>query len=404
MSKVIDKKIKVLQIITRLMIGGAQEHMIYLCDLLDKKRFSVKILSGAQTARESDYVDAVRKKNIKLILLPQLVREINPFLDLVALFKMLVYIKKEKFDIVHTNSSKAGILGRVAARLAGAPVIVHTVHGWAHHDYMNKWRRRLYVILERIAEKLSTKIVAVSELNIKKALHDHIGHRRKYQLIRSGIDLKKFSRTGINVYEEKRKWNIPPQNKVVGSVTRLFDEKSPGDFIRMAYEILKKNGRVSFLLVGDGPLRKEIEAMVVEYKISEKVLLTGFRSDIPELLSIMDVFVLTSVTEGSPRVLPQAMMMGIPIVATQVGGVPEAVKHSENGFLVPPKDFRALAQRTLQLIENPSLAEKMGEAGKQMVYPEFCVKEMVKKTEKLYEYLFNLKSSTNCKTTFYERI
>lgn len=393
---------KVLQVITELAIGGAQEHMIYLCDLLDKKRFHITVLSGIHTASKSDYREEIMKKNIKLISLPQLVREINPFFDLVVLFKMWVYIKKEKYDIVHTNSSKAGILGRVAARLAHVPVIVHTVHGWAHHEYMSKWRRRLYVILERIAEKQSTKIVAVSELNIKKALNDHIGHRSKYQLIRSGIDLKKFYRMKINVDEEKRRWNIPPQEKVVGSVTRLFDEKSPGDFIRMANEVLKSNHKVSFLLIGDGPLRKEIEATIVDYKISEKVLLMGFQSDIPELLSIMDVFVLTSITEGSPRVLPQAMVMGVPIVATRVGGVPETVKDGVNGFLVPPKDFHALAQRTLQLIENPSLAKRMGEAGKKMVYPEFCVKEMVKKTEELYEDLFKLKSLTNSEKTSQE--
>ncbi|MCJ7577436.1 MAG: glycosyltransferase family 4 protein [candidate division Zixibacteria bacterium] len=393
MSKVIDKKIKVLQIITRLIIGGAQEHMIYLCDLLDKKRFSVKILSGAQTARESDYADAVRKKNIKLILLPQLTREINPLRDFLALFRMVTCIKRERFDIVHTNSSKAGILGRLAARLAGVPVIVHTAHGWAHHDYMGNLRRKFYVTSERAAEKFTDKIIAVSEQNVDKALKDKIGKRSKYCIIRSGIDLEKFNRLDIDVNKEKRKLNIDPKDKVVGSVTRLFAQKSPGDFIGMANEILKNNSRVSFLLVGDGPLKQEIETMIAEYKIAEKVILTGFRSDIPELLSIIDVFVLTSLWEGLPRVLPQAMAMGIPIVATCVDGVPEAVKHGQNGFLVPPKDFRALAQRTLQLIENPSLAKIMGEAGKKMVYPEFCVKEMVRKTEKLYEELFNLKSS-----------
>jgi glycosyltransferase involved in cell wall biosynthesis len=394
------RKIRILQVITSLTTGGAQEHMIYLCDLLDKKRFCVTILSGTQTTSDADCVEEVIKKNINLTLAPQLSREINPIRDLVALFKMMTYIRKERFDVVHTNSSKAGILGRLAARWAGVPVIVHTAHGWAHHNFMNKWRRKFYIMLERIAEKFTDKIVAVSELSVKKALNDKIGQQGKYCIIRSGIDIEKFTRYGIDVDKEKRKWKIDPSDKVVGTVTRLFDQKSPGDFIRMANEILKSNGRVSFLLVGDGPLKKEMEVMMAEYKLSKKVILTGFRSDIPELLSIVDVFVLTSLWEGLPRVLPQAMAMGIPIVATCVDGIPEAVKHGQNGFLVPPKDFHALAQRTLQLIENPSLAKRMGEAGKQMVSPKFCVKEMVKKTEKLYEYLFNLKSPTNCKTTF----
>jgi glycosyltransferase involved in cell wall biosynthesis len=396
------KKIKVLQIITRLIVGGAQEHIMYLCDLLEKKRFEVTILSGIQTDDESDCMDEVRKKSINLTLLPQLTREINPLLDLIVLYKMMVYMKRERFDIVHTNSSKAGIIGRLAAKLAGVPVIVHTAHGWAHHDYMSSWRRRFYIMLERIAEKFSDKIVAVSELNVKKALNDKIGYPSKYCIIRSGIDLEKFSRLGIYPEREKRKLSIDPQDKVVGSVTRFFDQKAPGDFIRMANEILKSNKKVSFLLVGDGPLKEKIEAMISEYKISEKVILTGFRSDIPELLSIMDIYVLTSLWEGLPRVLPQAMAMCIPIVATCVDGVPEAVKHGENGFLVPAKDYHALAEKTLQLIENPSLAKRMGEAGKKMVYPEFCVKEMVKKTEELYEDLFKLKSLTNSEKTSQE--
>lgn len=396
------RKIKVLQIITSLIPGGAQEHVIYLSDLLDKKRFDVTILSGIQTNSESDWVEEVRKKNINLTLLPQLTREINPFRDVLAFIKMMTYIRRERFAIVHTNSSKAGILGRLAARLAGVPMILHTAHGWAHHNYMSRLRRSLYVTMERIVEKFTDKIIAVSELNVKKALSDKIGRKSKYVIIRSGIDLDKFSGLWIDVERERRKLKVDPSDIVVGSVTRLIDQKSPGDFIRMANEILKNNSKVSFLLVGDGPLRKQIKAMVAEYKISEKVILTGFRSDVPELLSTMDIFVLTSLWEGLPRVLPQAMVMGIPIVATWVDGVPEAVKHGQNGFLVPPKDFCALAQRTLKLIENPSLAKKMGEAGKKMVYSEFCVKEMVKKTEELYEDLFNLKSPKNSITTLYE--
>lgn len=389
-----------LQVITKLTTGGAQEHVIYLSHLLDRKKFDVTILSGTQTDGKSDQVEEVREKKINLKLLSQLAREIKPLLDFLALLKIIAYVRKERFDIVHTNSSKAGILGRVAARLAGAPVILHTVHGWAHHDFMSRFRRRFYVTLERIVERFTDKIIAVSELNVKKALSDNIGHQGKYCIIRSGIDLEEFSRSGIDKEKKKRQWNIKPSDKVVGSVTRLSYQKSPGDFIRMANEILKSNTRVSFLLVGDGPLRKEIETMIGEYKISEKVILTGFRSNIPELLSIMDVFVLTSLWEGLPRVLPQAMAMGIPIVATRVDGVPEAVKHGENGFLVPVRDFRATAKRTLQLIENPLLAKRIGETGKKMVYPEFCVREMVKKTEKLYEDLFNVKSPIKRKQSY----
>jgi glycosyltransferase involved in cell wall biosynthesis len=395
MSKSIDKKIKILQIITCLDMGGAQEHIMHLCDLLDKDKFQMTILSGKQCISEKDCIEEVRGKNIRLVQLPQMTREINPARDLLAFFGILRYLMKERFDIVHTNSSKAGILGRLAAKLAGVPIIVHTVHGWGHHNYMSQRRKRFYIILERISATYTDRIIAVSKLNVEKGLNDKIGNRPKYCVIRSGIELNKFKHIKIDKKYEKEKWSINPSDKVVGSITRLFPQKSPEDFILMANKILKNHSNISFVLVGVGPLRDQIKSLIAEFRISNKVMLTGFQSDIPELLSIMDVFVLTSLWEGLPRVLPQAMAMGIPIVATQVDGVPEAVKHGENGFLVPPKDFHALAERTLQLIQNPSLAKKMGETGKKMVDPEFCIKEMVRKTEQLYEDLFMLRHRIN---------
>lgn len=379
-----DKKIKVLQIITRLIVGGAQEHVMYLCDLLDKKRFRVKLISGPQTGNEGELITEVRKRGIDLMILPELVREINPMKDFLALVKLTKYIRKENFDIVHTNSSKAGILGRLAAKLAGASVIIHTVHGWAYHNQMGKRRKGLYVTLEKWAEKFTHKLITVSDLNIKKGLADGIGNENKYVTIHSGIDLNRFNPSNLDSKYQKREWNIDSSDRVVGSITRLSEQKAPADFVRMANEILKNNPKVSFVLVGDGPLRGKIQNLIDRLKISKKVIMTGLRHNIPELLAVMDVFVLSSLWEGLPRVFPQAMAMGLPIVATNVDGAPEAIKDDVNGFLVPPKDFTTLAQRTLQLIEDPRLARKMGEAGRKMVYPAFCVKEMVRKTEHLY--------------------
>lgn len=395
-----DKKIKVLQIITRLIVGGAQEHVMYLCDLLDKKRFRVKLISGPQTGNEGELITEVRKRDIDLMILPELVREINPGKDLLALVKLTKYIRKENFDIVHTNSSKAGILGRLAAKLAGAPIVIHTVHGWAYHNQMGKRRKGLYVTLEKWAEKFTHKLITVSDLNIKKGLADGIGNENKYVTIHSGIDLNRFNPSNLDSKDKKREWSIDPSDRVVGSITRLSEQKAPADFVRMANEILKNNPKVSFLLVGDGPLRGKIQNLIDRLKISKKVIMTGLRHDIPELLAVMDVFVLSSLWEGLPRVFSQAMAMGLPIVATNVDGAPEAIKDGVNGFLVPSKDFTTLAQRALQLIEDPKLAQKMGEAGRRMVYPDYCVKEMVRKTEHLYMKLIEteLKRKVNSPT------
>ncbi len=373
---------------------------MYLCDFLDRKRFQVKLISGPQTGSEGELITEVRKRNIDLMILPELVREINPTKDFLALVKLAKYIRKENFDIVHTNSSKAGILGRLAAKLAGTPVILHTVHGWAYHNHMGKRRKGLYVTLEKWAEKFTHKLITVSDLNIKKGLADGIGNENKYVTIHSGIDLNRFDPSNLDSISKKKEWNIDPSDRVVGSVTRLSEQKAPADFVRMANEILKHIPKVSFLLVGDGPLKDEIQNLIDRLNISKKVILAGLRHDIPELLALMDVFVLSSLWEGLPRVFPQAMAMGLPIVATNVDGAPEAIKDGVNGFLVPPKDFTTLAQRTLQLIEDPRLARKMGEAGRKMVYPDFCVKEMVRKTEHLYMELIEteLKRCVNSPT------
>jgi glycosyltransferase involved in cell wall biosynthesis len=393
-----SKKIKVLQIITRLIVGGAQEHVMYLCDLLDKKKFQVKLISGPQTGSEGELITEVRKRDIDLIILPELVRELNPAKDFLALVKLAKYIRKENFDIVHTNSSKAGILGRLAARLVGTPAIIHTVHGWAHHNHMGKLRKRLYVTLEKWVEKFTHKLIVVSDLNTKKGLADGIGKGSKYVTIHSGIDLNRFDPSNLDS-KRKRDLNIDPSDRVVGSITRLSEQKAPADFVRMANEVLKHNPKVSFILVGDGPLKGEIQDLIDHFKISNKVIMTGLQRDIPELLAVMDIFVLSSLWEGLPRVFPQAMAMGLPIVATDVDGAPEAIKDGVNGFLVKPKDFTTLAQRTLQLIEDPELARKMGGAGRKMVHPDFCIKEMVRKTEHLYMNLIETELKKKVRTS-----
>ena len=386
-----NSEIKVLQIITKFVVGGAQEHLIYLCDLLNKERCRVKVLSGAQTGPEGELIKEIEKRGIDLFILPELVREINPLKDLLALIQLTRYIKKERFDIVHTNSSKAGILGRLAAKLAGVPIVVHTVHGWGHHDEMGKLRKGFYIFLEKCAGKLTDKIITVSYLDTKKGLKNGIADSGKYITIRSGIDLSVFNPATIDVEHEKRKWGIPLTNNVVGSIMRFSKQKNPLDFVKMAAEIVEKSPKVSFLLVGDGSLKPQIESSILQFNLSEKVILTGVRNDVPQLLAVMDVFVLPSLWEGLPRVIPQAMAIGLPIVATEVGGILEAVKEGQNGFLVPPKDFHAMAHRVIQLLEDQNLAKKMGERGRKMVYPEFCVKQMVKSTESLYEGLIKSK-------------
>ena len=376
-------KNKVLHIITRLIIGGAQENTMLTAELLDKKKFDVEVLSGSQTGSEGSLIEEIKKRGIKLKIENYLVREINPIKDFIALIKLYKIIKKGNYKVVHTHSSKAGIAGRFAAWFAGVPVIIHTVHGWGHTPYQHPVIRNFYILLEKITQKMSNRLIAVSPKDIDKGLKQGIATKKKYIVIRSGIETDRFGKCKISKNEMKKKLNIPENSIVIGTVTRLSPQKAPLDFIKACSIIAKKNNNAFFVIVGDGNLRFDAEQMVKDLKIENRFIFTGLRRDVPELMTAFDIFVLSSLWEGLPRVLPQAMATGLPIVATSIDGSAEAVEDGLNGFLVPPKMPEEIAKKVIYLIDNPAIANKMGNNGKKLV-DIFSAKKMVDDIEKLY--------------------
>jgi glycosyltransferase involved in cell wall biosynthesis len=379
-------QVRVLQMITRLIVGGAQETAILIADMLDKSRWTVHLLSGPQTGPEGSLIEDARDRGVPLTIEPALVREVNPIKDLLALIRLISFIRRGGYTIVHTNSSKAGILGRWAAYLAGVPIIVHTVHGWGHHDRQHPLVRRLYIVLEQVTQRITDRLVVVSPRNIQKGLADGIATPSKYVTIRSGIELDRFRHP---VRPREAVWTelgIPPGAVVVGTVTRLSPQKAPLDFVTVAAQVAAQRQDVHFVLVGDGPLRPDVEAQVSTLGLTERVHLTGLRCDVPDLMHSFDVFALTSLWEGLPRVLPQAMAAGLPIVATAVDGNAEAVADGVNGTLTPPGDPRAMATALLELLEAPALSKSMGEAGRAKA-GEFDVRKMVSDIADLYRAL-----------------
>ena len=379
-------RIPVLHIITRLIVGGAQEHTMLTAALLDPDRYAVDIVSGPQTGSEGSLIEEVRAHGIPLTIEPALVREVNPLKDLQALFRLTGFIRRGRYTIVHTNSSKAGILGRWAARLAGTPVIVHTVHGWGHHERQHPLVRRFYILLERATARITDKLIVVSPRNTEKGLADGIGTPEKYITIRSGIELDRFLKPTRPREAVREELGIPPDVPVVGTVTRLSPQKAPLDFVDAAAHVAARRPDVHFVIVGDGPLRAEMEAAIAVRSLTDRVHLTGLRRDVPDLMHSFDVFALTSLWEGLPRVLPQAMTTGLPIVATAVDGNAEAVTDGVNGFLTPPGDPQAMAAALLRLLEDSVLARRMGEAGRRKA-GEFSAHRMVSDIAALYDTL-----------------
>ena len=379
-------RISVLHVITRLIVGGAQENTMLTAALLDPERYDVDVFSGPQTGPEGSLIEEVRARGVPLTIEPALVREISPLKDMRALLALYRTIRRGRYAIVHTHSSKAGILGRWAAYIAGVPIVVHTVHGWGHHDRQHPLVRRLYILLEQITQPITHKLIVVSPRNIEKGLADGIAAPDKYVTIRSGIELDRFRHPSRSPEAVRAELGIPLDAPVVGTVTRLSPQKAPLDFIEAAARVVERRPDVHFVIVGDGPLRADVEARLAGLGLTEQVHLTGLRRDVPELMHSFDLFALSSLWEGLPRVLPQAMAAGLPIVATAVDGNAEAVTDGVNGLLTPPGDPGAMADAILRLLEDQALSAQMGDAGRARV-GEFGARKMVSDIAALYEAL-----------------
>jgi glycosyltransferase involved in cell wall biosynthesis len=381
------KPIRILHPITRLIIGGAQENTMLTAVYHNADgRYHVSIVSGPQTGPEGSLIEEIRQRGIPLTIMPELRREISPINDLQAIRKLRRMMIKGGYQIVHTHSSKAGVLGRWAAYLAGVPIIVHTVHGWSFHDRMSPVQRQMYVLLEKFAARFSQAVIVVSPRDIEKGLAHGIGHREDYRVIRSGVELDRFGHPQTPPAVIRQQLGIPVDALVVGSVTRLSPQKAPLDLVVAFAHIHQGRPDTWFVIVGDGPLRPDMETALAAAGIADRVILTGLRRDIPELMAAFDIFVLSSLWEGLPRVLPQAMATGLPIVTTRADGSAEAVADGENGFLVERGQPQALAAKALTLLADEGVRRRMGENGRARA-PIFGARKMAADIDQLYQEL-----------------
>ena len=374
-------RINVLHIIAKLELGGAQLNTLYTLEKLDRQGFNPLLATGCQGILVEE---AKKMKAVEVIFLPEFRREINPVLDLITLFKLSCICRRKSIDIVHTHGSKAGILGRWAGRFAGVAIIIHTVHGWGFNHYQIPFVRNLFILLEKLTAGITTKLIAVAEANRDSGLAEGIGSPSQYTVIRSGIEMTEFKSARVDGDSGRRELGLRRGTPVVAMVACFKPQKAPLDFIEAAARVWVEVPEVQFLLVGDGILRKRIEERIKRMGLEDKVVLAGWRRDIPEIMRTIDILVLTSLWEGLPRVIIEAMASAKPVVATDVGGNREIVTDGKTGFLVPPGKPSLVAERLLSLLRDPARAVRMGGDGRQRVSEEFDIKVMVEKLAELY--------------------
>lgn len=369
-------------------LGGAQQNTLHTVFHISPKDFQAFLLIGKGGEL---FEEAKTFKNTFII--PGLIREVRPIADLKAFFQIAKILKKIKHlepktlpIIVHTHSSKAGILGRWAAKFSGIPILIHSVHGFGFNSYQPFWIRRFFILLEQITSCITTKFITVSSANREKGIRMNIFPFEKTRLIRSGIDIEQYKNPPAPKDQMKKNLGGPDDGPVVTMISCLKLQKAPLDFVRACELVKKAVPNTRFVLVGDGTLRGAVETEVNKRNLQNSFQLLGWRRDIPEILHSTDVLTLTSLWEGLPRVLPQAMASGVPIVATRVDGSPEAVRQGVNGFLVKPADVHGLAEKIIFLLKNPSKAAEMGKRGFDLV-GEFDIHKMVADQEKLYDEL-----------------
>ena len=381
---------KIAHIITRLIIGGAQENTIFTVEGLIKKGHSVTLISGPTKGPEGSLVEEIRRKGIEVITVKELVREIHPLPDIIAFGKLLILLKKEKYDVVHTHSAKAGILGRIAAKISNRHcLVIHTVHGLSFHPYQSSILNFLYVSVEKFAEKFTNHFICVGEVMKQQCLQAGIGKKKKYSVIYSGFDTYLYVEGEKKREDTRRNLGIKEGEKVIGMVGRLFHLKGQNYLLKAFSELTEEFPFAKLLLVGDGILRQQLEDYARKKGIYERVVFTGLVPpvEIPEYVSAMDILAHTSLREGLPKTIAQGFAGGKPVVAFDVDGARELVINGKTGFLIPPKNISLLTEKLIFLLKNPEIACKMGEEGRKLVEKLFPVDKMTDAIASLYTRL-----------------
>jgi glycosyltransferase involved in cell wall biosynthesis len=376
-------RLRVLNVITHLDAGGATDAALNACAYISDERFAPTLVCGPSPEEEGDVKARADRLGVEVVTIPTLGRSIDPIRDVRALRALRKLFRSTRPDIVHTHSSKAGFLGRLAARREQTPAVIHTVHGWSFHDYMPRRDRVLYTAVERLAARWTDRIVTVSELDRSKGMAAGIGSFELYSIIHELNDLEPFLGADGARAASRAPLGLPADGPVIGTVGRLSDQKDPTTFVLAAAAVAADIPEARFVMVGHGPLRRNVERLVEDLGLSDRFLFTGVRADIPAILRSFDVFLLTSLWEGMPLVIPQAMACRVPVVASTADGNRELIRNGHNGLLAPPSSPEQFARGVVRLLREKDLRDRLVDQGTQTAR-DFTLAHTIPQLESLY--------------------
>lgn len=390
MAKQLPHEVRICRVISRLNIGGPAIHVTLLTKRLNEGIFRSLLIAGEVGAGEGSMEWLALEEGLMVAKIPQLGREINLLRDGSTLWSLFRLFRQEKPMIVHTHTSKAGTLGRLAAIAAGVPVIVHTFHGHVFSGYFSASKTRVFVSIERILARWTDAVVAISPSQRTDLLDLGIGSPQKVRIIPLGFELRPFLEVS-GPTDLRGRLGLNRGDKLVGIVGRLTPIKNHRLFVDAAKLMAQRDNRVKFVIIGDGELRADLEVYVRQVELDNRVFFTGWVRDMPALYRDLDLVVQTSTNEGTPVSVIEAMASARPVVATAVGGVPDVISNGETGLLVPPGNAGMLAEAIQRVLADEALAHRLGQAAREQVVAKYDVERLLNDTIGLYSDLLRAK-------------
>lgn len=390
---------KILYFITQSEFGGAQRYVFDLANNL-KGEFEVAVALGEQ-ANNGKLAKILEENNIKYFIIPHLKRSISPFNEILALLEIIKLIKQHKPDVIHLNSSKISILGSIASLcvMRSTLRVVYTVHGWVFNEPLPAWLKYFYLYAEKFTAGFKDKIICVSEYDRQSALRHHIAPAGKLATIHNGIPLfaiPSVSDESLKEVKNKLKGFLPAPalseanvvemaKILIGSIGNLYKTKGY-EYLIEAANILIHDNKLSalFIVIGEGAERNHLENLIARHNLQNNFILTGRINEAAKLLKAFDIYACSSVKEGFPYSILEAMAAGRPIVSANVGGIPEMIEHEKTGLLIKPADARALAENIKLLIDNKTLGAELGAKAALKAKSEFGLEKMVSATKEIY--------------------